>query len=200
MRAMPFQQTCGQACSEPSMFVSMRPAQHPLLFQDVDGVLNRYIQGTPELDPKLLQNLRRTVDNTDADLVLSTQWRKYPQHSRRLREALQESGIPSDRIVGQTPSLCGGPGCRVQEIKAFLDSHAELLDDGKHWAAVDDEDLSAQDPEFMQGHFVQTNPLQGLTEKRAKELENALVADKGDATFWPVLAKVANKAGILRAL
>lgn len=34
------------------------------------------------------------------------------------------------------------PDC--QEIKAFLDSHAELLDDGKHWAAVDDEDLSAQ--------------------------------------------------------
>ena len=31
-----------------------------------------------------------------------------------------------------------------QEIKAFLDSHAELLDDEKHWAAVDDEDLSAQ--------------------------------------------------------
>lgn len=36
----------------------------------------------------------------------------------------------------------GLPDC--QEIKAFLDSHAELLDDGKHWAAVDDEDLSAQ--------------------------------------------------------
>ena len=34
--------------------------------QDVDGVLNRYIQGTPELDPKLLRNLRRTVDNTNA--------------------------------------------------------------------------------------------------------------------------------------
>ena len=39
--------------------------------QDVDGVLNRYIQGTPELDPKLLRNLRRTVDNTNA---LTRQW------------------------------------------------------------------------------------------------------------------------------
>ena len=39
--------------------------------QDVDGVLNRYIQGTPELDPKLLRNLRRTVDNTNA---VTRQW------------------------------------------------------------------------------------------------------------------------------
>ena len=31
-----------------------------------------------------------------------------------------------------------------KEIKAFLDSHAELLNDDKDWAAVDDVDLSAQ--------------------------------------------------------
>ena len=197
MPALPFE----KACFVPSMFVSTDP-EHPLLFQDVDGVLNRYIQGTPELDPTLLRNLRRTLDHTDADLVLSTQWRKYPQHSRRLREALEKSGIPADRIVGQTPSLCGGPGCRVQEIKSFLDSHAELLDHNKRWAAVDDEDLSAQDPEFMKGHFVQTDPLQGLTEKRAKELESALgvnKGDNGDPGLWPVLAKVATRARFLRA-
>ena len=37
----------------------------------MDGVLNRYIQGTPELDPKLLRNLRRTLDNTNA---VTRQW------------------------------------------------------------------------------------------------------------------------------
>ena len=82
-------------------------------------MLNAYISGTPELDPRLMQNLRRTVVQTNAatrlgtsdaccffdirsvsisyyshvvkDLVLSTQWRKYPQHRQRLREALERS-------------------------------------------------------------------------------------------------------------
>ena len=34
--------------------------------QDVDGVLNAYITGTPELDPRLLHNLKRTLSQTDA--------------------------------------------------------------------------------------------------------------------------------------
>ncbi|CAE7197669.1 unnamed protein product [Symbiodinium microadriaticum] len=154
------------------------PAQtggrHPLLFQDVDGVLNAYIAGTPELDPRLLQNLKQTLAHTGADLVLSTQWRKYAQHRQHLTEALEKSGIPADRIVGETPSLCGGPYCRAQEIRAFLDSHAELLDEGRRWAAVDDVDIAEQDPDLMRGHFVKTDPLRGLTAERAEALAAAL--------------------------
>ncbi|CAE7199002.1 unnamed protein product [Symbiodinium pilosum] len=117
-----------------------------------------------------MQNLRRTVVQTNADLVLSTQWRKYPQHRQRLREALERSGIPASRIVGETPSFCGGPYCRAQEIKAFLDAHEELLDDEKRWAAVDDVNIEEQDPALMKGHFVKTDPLRGLTEERAQAL------------------------------
>ena len=36
------------------------------LTQDVDGVLNAYIAGTPELDPRLLQNLKQTLAHTGA--------------------------------------------------------------------------------------------------------------------------------------
>eukprot|EP00913_Durusdinium_trenchii_P022725 g21341.t1 len=112
--------------------------------QDVDGVLNRYIQDTPELDVALIRNLSHTLQKSNADLVLSTQWRRYPQHKRRLLEAFQQAGIAPEKVVGETPILCGGPGCRAKEIKSFLDSHAELLDENKTWAAVDDVDLSAQ--------------------------------------------------------
>ncbi|CAJ1387552.1 unnamed protein product [Effrenium voratum] len=148
--------------------------RHPLLFQDVDGVLNRYVEGTPELDPALLRNLKGTLDSTGADLVLSTQWRKYRDHRLRLQEALQQSGIPAERIVGETPSLCGGPYCRAKEIKEFLTARGELE---TRWAAVDDVDLSVQDPEFMKGHFVKTDPLRGLTAAKASELQETLKAD-----------------------
>lgn len=65
-------------------------AFRPYVAQDVDGVLNRYVEGTPELDPRLLGNLKRLLEKSHADVVLSTQWRKHPQHRQRLLGALRQ--------------------------------------------------------------------------------------------------------------
>ena len=81
----------------------------PIIFEDVDGVLNRYEAGAPTLESGLLANLARVVRNTNSNLVISSQWRKYPDdHMPRLKDALVAAGIEPERIIGETPVVCVG--------------------------------------------------------------------------------------------
>eukprot|EP00930_Biecheleria_cincta_P060588 TRINITY_DN46229_c0_g1_i1.p1 TRINITY_DN46229_c0_g1~~TRINITY_DN46229_c0_g1_i1.p1 ORF type:complete len:202 (+),score=38.66 TRINITY_DN46229_c0_g1_i1:61-666(+) len=161
-----------------SSSVGAGSAARRLIFQDVDGVLNTYVPSTSDLDGQLLKNLKQVLDQTGADLVISSQWRKHPNHLQRLRQALQGAGISADRIVGQTSSLCSATECRAREIADFLHAHPSLTKDGLAWAAVDDVDLESQDPTFMHGHFVKTDPLQGLTRDRAEVLSATLQSQR----------------------
>lgn len=144
----------------------------PIIFQDVDGVLNRYVNDGPILEKPLLKNLKTVMDRTDANLVITSQWRKYPDdHMLRLKKALGEVGIAPTRIIGVTPTLCSSWQCRSREIFEFLRDHPQLGHAG--WVAVDDQDLEVQE-KFMYGHFVKTHPLEGLTMRKAQELQDKL--------------------------
>eukprot|EP00929_Paragymnodinium_shiwhaense_P088922 TRINITY_DN49224_c0_g1_i1.p1 TRINITY_DN49224_c0_g1~~TRINITY_DN49224_c0_g1_i1.p1 ORF type:complete len:218 (+),score=32.07 TRINITY_DN49224_c0_g1_i1:63-716(+) len=164
------------------------PTRHPLLFQDVDGVLNTYRPFSPRLDEVKLHRLAHVVANTNADLVISSQWRKDPRHLQQLRQSLDAAGIPLGRIIGQTPALCGGVDCRAREIEAFLRSHPEVAwgSAAGNWTAVDDVDLAAQDSSLMRGHFVKTDPMEGLTEERAHALQQSLLAGPAASQLAPV--------------
>jgi len=125
------------------------------------------------LEHGLISNLARVIKNTSANLVISSQWRKYPDDLMpRLKEALSKAGIEPERIIGQTPSLCSAWQCRAREIADFLQTHSELGHAG--WVAVDDVDLESQNYSFIHGHFLKTDPMHGLTTERADELENML--------------------------
>merc|ERR1719446_1776102 len=143
----------------------------PIIFQDVDGVLNRYEAGAPSLEEGLISNLGRVVKNTGANLVISSQWRKFPDdHMPRLKTALAKAGITSERIIGQTPELCSAWQCRAREIAEFLRAHPHIGHAG--WVAVDDMDLEKQNTTFMSKHFLKTDSMDGLTSERADELES----------------------------
>mmetsp|Transcript_20768 Transcript_20768/g.59329 ORF Transcript_20768/g.59329 Transcript_20768/m.59329 type:complete len:197 (-) Transcript_20768:146-736(-) len=151
-------------------------AWRALIFQDVDGVLNHSAHGDGTLDLQLLRNLGHLVRKADAAVVVSSAWRKSPRGFKWLLETglMKGAGIPRSRIVGATPSLCADVGCRAQEIRCFL--QLRMLPPGIPWIAIDDQDLSSQDPALMTGqHFVRTDARCGLTLAKVHEAEALLL-------------------------
>lgn len=152
----------------------------PVLLLDVDGVLNTYTTGSARLEEALLLNLKKVLESTGAQLVISSAWRLHPDDHMVLlgKKSKEVIGIDlNERKVGQTPALpnCKNTECRAKEIEAWA---AASKPQGS-WVAVDDMDLVEQDPHpdgfDWAAHFVKTDPKQGLTSAKAAELEALLV-------------------------
>ncbi len=79
----------------------------PLIFLDIDGVLNNNPwmakNGFGTLDPFNVQMLVRLVELTDANLVISSDWRLYYSYEI-LCSRLINDGVPN-RFLGATPCL-----------------------------------------------------------------------------------------------
>lgn len=91
----------------------------PVLFLDVDGVLNTddfvlSVAQTPGyqgldivtqkeflIDPEKLGILERLISETDSNIVLSTSWRHYDFTTKALLNRLRGVGL-DDRVVGKT--------------------------------------------------------------------------------------------------
>lgn len=124
----------------------------PVLFLDVDGVLNSatfFAENPPmpvtSVDPKAVRRIQRVVEATGALVVLSSSWRKQPED---LTPTL------TDRMAA--PARC-------DEILAWLDEHSEVT----QYAIIDD------DPDAeVGGHFVRTYWRLGMYGKH----ERALIA------------------------
>ena len=163
----------------PSTLLLHPSQQPPTLFLDVDGVLNTaQMFERHALHPKLLKRLKSVVDETDARIVLSTTWRISEEHERVLLDALIETGINPNVVVGRTPVLglsdlhwSGDHGTlaetrRASEIVRYLDT-SPAVEKGR-WAVVDDLDvLRVDDPSIrsrLEGHCVRTAVESGLTQ------------------------------------
>ena len=71
-----------------------------VLFLDVDGVIT-YADGTGRLCEEKLERLQRVVLPTQTQIVISSNWRLFPQLKDRLVTALHEHG--GMRVIGCTP-------------------------------------------------------------------------------------------------
>ena len=153
--------------------------RQPTLFLDVDGVLNTaQMFERHALHPKLLKRLKAVIDATDGRIVLSTTWRMVEENERVLLDALIETGINPNVVVGRTPVLglsdlhwSGDHSTlaetrRASEIVRYLDT-SPAVEKGR-WAVVDDLDvLRVDDPAIRQrleGHCVRTAVESGLTQ------------------------------------
>lgn len=115
------------------------------IFLDIDGVLNHGFR-FGAMDDKLLDNLNKLIEATDAQIILSSDWRYYDRYNKRHREvqSIEEikagfsiyPAFPTDRIIGATPSggywyydeyVLSNPG-RVREIETYLKDHPEIQD------------------------------------------------------------------------
>ena len=151
-----------------------------VLFLDIDGVLNTkywYTQmdrNTPKdkygyaFDPNAVANLKRIVEDTGAEIVISSSWKCMGLF--QMEDMWRDRNLPG-RIIGITPNSVSDEmllnadidsielfHIRGEEIKEWLMKHAKRV---SSYAIIDDMDNML--PE-QQSHFVQTNPEVGITE------------------------------------
>ena len=156
-----------------------------IIFLDFDGVLNTkwwYTQmdrNTPKdkygyaFDPKAVANLKRIVEETGADIVISSSWKSFG--FTELEEMWTDRGLPG-KLIGVTPNPVSDEmlldadidsielfHIRGEEIKEWLTKHGKRV---SNYVIIDDMDNML--PE-QQSHFVHTNPEVGITEENAAQ-------------------------------
>lgn len=169
----------------------------PVVFLDLDGVLNRTVSNTQIiLDEDLVSNLAQLVREADADIVLSTFWREF---DRYIGYILGRMGVPrAGAVVGATPdapTVEGGAATnsaasaadsrvrseRAKQIDAWLKKDevtrseeiavaADTLP-SRRYVVLDDKPIIAQGDGHLWDHFVQTDPAKGFD---GASLEQAL--------------------------
>lgn len=149
-----------------------------VIFLDFDGVLNsrRYLleQVTygVNIDPTRMELLKKIIDATGAEIVLTTSWRTY--WSDDSAECEETGCIINDifaqyglAIYGKTPDLNDD---REREIEEWL----LLNPDVTHFVVLDDMFLDAK---FLRGHFVRTSNFKYGLEEDDVEAAIAILND-----------------------
>lgn len=129
-------------------------------------------------DPRSVANLKRILDETGADIVISSSWKSFGLSE--LEDMWQDRGLPG-KLIGITPNSVSDEmllnadldhmelfSIRGMEIKEWLDKHGKKV---SHYVIIDDMDnfLSSQ-----QSHFVQTDPEVGITNDDVKKVVHLL--------------------------
>lgn len=152
-----------------------------VIFLDIDGVLNTkwwYTQmnrNTPKdkygyaFDPKAVANLRRIIEETGSDIVISSSWKCMGLSE--MEDMWEERNLPG-KVIGITPNSVSDEllvdadidliklfHIRGEEIKEWLKMHGKQV---SNYTIIDDMDNMLPD---QQSHFVQTNPEEGITEE-----------------------------------
>lgn len=143
-----------------------------VIFLDIDGVLNHeqhykwltltdeptLLQRTypySEINPKSCQFLNDIINETGAEIVVSSSWRLDGEN--RLNSLFKHFGLP--RIYSTTPCLNTARGI---EIDAWLAAHPEV---DKYVILDDDEDMN----EHQLPYFIKTNPYGDGLNKEVKD-------------------------------
>ena len=154
-----------------------------VIFLDIDGVLNTkwwYTQmdkNTPKdkygyaFDPNAVANLKKILDETGADIVISSSWKCMGLS--QLEEMWEEINLPG-KIVGITPNSVSDElllnadidnielfHIRGTEIREWLRKNSKRV---SHYVILDDMDNML--PE-QQDHFVWIDPDIGITDGNA---------------------------------
>jgi len=135
-----------------------------IVILDVDGVLNNakttqrfYCRGYKfiSVDPELLDLLKKILDATDANIVVSSTWRLDEESMTHLEKMMGRK--MASKIIGQTPSL----HFRKDEINRWFENNKKLTIES--FVVLDD--VGDQGLEDFGENFVQTNAYEGLTEE-----------------------------------
>ncbi len=161
-----------------------------VIFLDLDGVLNTDRWHCQEVgnglqdeygykfDPVAVANLATIVEETGADIVISSSW-KFMGLSK-IRMMWKERKLPG-KVIGITPNSVGDEfllnadldnidimAIRGQEIKEWLMQNGK---DVTHYAILDDmEDILQEQTD----HFVWINPEVGITKENAMDVIHIL--------------------------
>ena len=132
-----------------------------ILFLDVNGVLNsRDDCGPNGLGDSHLRQLKRIVDETGCQIVLTSSWRLADDLLVKLRLAFDRHGIP--KWIDSTADLSGD---RAEEVQAWIDANGPCI------GVLIDDDCDGF--ETMGLRCVQTSVDHGLTAELATEVISA---------------------------
>lgn len=125
-------------------------------------------------DPNAVSNLKYILDQTGADIVISSSWKSFG--FSELEEMWEERGLPG-KLIGITPNSVSDEmllnadldnmelfSIRGMEIKEWLSKKGRSI---SHYAIIDDMDNML--PE-QQSHFVKTDPEIGITKENADQV------------------------------
>ena len=151
-----------------------------VIFLDIDGVLNTkwwYTQidrNTPKdkygytFDPRSVANLKKIIDETGADIVISSSWKSFGL--TELEEMWQDRGLPGFVIdVTPTPAIRNNRG---DEIDAWLEECRTEC----QYVIIDDLDAYNFN-EHQIPRLLVVNPFNGLDEDTAKRAIDLLNSD-----------------------
>jgi len=171
-----------------------------VLFLDIDGVLNTERQhdrcvnlGADQVDnfgyafdPEAVANLKRIVEHTGTDIVISSSWKMWGLDAMQRLWARRD--LPG-KVIGITPNtesdemllsidldLMDIPAIKGSEIKEWLSTNGNQ---DTRYAILDD--LPDMLPE-QESHFVQTDPRIGITKEDADRIITILTGKATKAT------------------
>jgi hypothetical protein len=132
--------------------------ERPVIFLDIDGVLNRSRAETKDhdIDVDLLGRLKLLAMSTHAFIVLASTWRHEPGGL----QLAQDHGIPFEDVL---PDL--RPHSRGREVRAWLTDHPGV----ERFAIIDDDDDDYGDMPLLQ-----PNPYVGLSRDVCAAVEDFL--------------------------
>jgi len=135
-------------------------ADNLIIFLDISGVLDSFIELSREYDPKCVKALNLLTDSTGAKIIVSSSLRR--EGLTKIRRKLRRWGVRGN-VIGLTPFLSqddDGDVERGDEIATWLHGHPEvsvfvILDDG--------DDMGALMP-----FLVEVDPVFGFTSRDAQ--------------------------------
>ena len=136
------------------------------LFLDIDGVMNYSEMWNLPMEEQIsddkLKLLKKIVDATDCEIVLSSSWRNIDRHMHIIGGNLAKYGID---LVYKTPYDINGNAKRGDEIRSFLSLYSDFDVETRFVILDDDSDMC----EFTDKYLVKTNYDVGLTEEDAEK-------------------------------
>lgn len=156
-----------------------------VIFLDIDGVLNTgrwHAQMGGNIprdkygytfDPNAVANLRKILDETGAEIVISSSWKSFGLFE--LEEMWQDRALPG-KLIGITPNSVSDEmllnadldhmelfSIRGMEIKEWLTKYGKHV---SHYVIIDDMDNMLQE---QRPYFVWIDPEVGITEGNAAQ-------------------------------
>lgn len=111
------------------------------------------------LDERAICQLRRIVETTGAEIVLSSSWRWYKEQRNTVHKQLKRKNID---FIDTTPIEITIKMSRADEINAWLEKHPEI----DNYVILDDEEI--KDIKLIP-HLVKTTFKHGLTRDKAEQ-------------------------------
>ena len=167
-----------------------KKALRTFIFLDIDGVVHSWPGTQKELFlPKCMALVKKIASDTNAEIVLSSQWRVRPNTLATVEKQFALHGLPP--LVGYTPFAT----CRAAEILLWLENKfgANAVDTCCFVALDDDDLVEIKDVTFWgrtrekkkkygqvlaDGHFVKTDEDACLTAADAEKAIQLLLAQQ----------------------